>query len=141
MSRRTVAVVLLMMVGYASAEDIKAEERVKVEINLATEHMIKDLKAGARVDLKMVMGKTTSPKGLTVYNTAMVAANVEVAKIEQVEKPETPEGAVKVQLLVNKDLAAKVEKARDTLVTVVEGRESKMKPVPLRLELPMPAKK
>ena len=137
---------LVATVGLVWAQDKKADDRVKVEVLLATEHLPKDLKAGARVDLKMVTGKTTGPKGLTAYTTSLVAADVEIASVESVEKPANPEAAVRVQLLVPKDMAEKVEKTRDHKVKVVERKddgsvESKLKPVTLRLELPKPDKK
>ena len=127
-------------------KDKKGDDRVKVEILLATEHVPKDLKAGTRVDLKMVTGKTVGPKGLAVYSTSQVAADLEVASVAPVEKPANPEAAVRVNLLVPKDLAAKVEKVRDTMVMTVERQAdgtvvSKKKSVPLRLELPKADKK
>ena len=36
------------------------------------------------------------------------------------DKPANPEAAVRVQLLVAKDMAGKVEQTRDRMVTVVE---------------------
>jgi hypothetical protein len=147
MTRVLIALIgLVAMVGLGRAEDKKADDRVKVEILLATEHLPDGLKEGTRVDLKMVTGKTVAPRGLTLYNTSLVAADVEVASVTTVEKPETPEAAVKVQLLVPKDLAEKVEKIRDKKVTVVESQgngtvERKQKPVTLRLELPKSDKK
>jgi hypothetical protein len=137
---------LVVTVGLIPAQDKKPDDRVKVAVLLATEHVPEGLKAGTRVDLKMVTGKTVAPKGLTVYKTSLVAADVEVASIAPVDKPATPEGAVRVQLLVAKDMAEKVEKTRDHMVMVVEAKgdgtvERKMKPVTLRLELPTPDKK
>lgn len=119
---------------------------MKVEVLLATEHVPNDLKAGTRVDLNMVTGKTVGPNGLTAYRIQPVAADLEVASVKAVDKPATPEAAVRVQLLVAKDMAAKVEKTRDHMVTVVETQADgtvvrKMKPVTLRLELPKPDKK
>ncbi len=137
---------LVATIGLVPAEDKKADDRVKVEVLLATEHTPKDLKAGTRVDLKLVTGKTVGPRGLTLYRTSLVVADVEAASVTTVDKPATPEAAVRVQLLVGKDMAEKVEKTRDRMVTVIEpqkdgGVVSKMKPVTLRLELPKPDKK
>jgi hypothetical protein len=137
---------LVATVGLGPAQGRKADDRVKVEVLLATEHVPKDLKAGTRVDLKMVTGKTVGPNGLTVYRASLVAADLEVASVTRVEKPATPEVAVRVQLLVAKDTAAKVEKTRDHIVTVVERQGDgsvvrKMIPVTLRLELPKADKK
>src|SRR5262245_62160233 len=136
---------LVATVGLAPAQDKKAGDSLKVQVLLATEHVPKGLKAGNRVDLKMVTGKTVGPKGLNVYATSLVAADVEVASVAPVDKPATPEAAVRVQLMVAKDMAGKVEKTRDRMVTVVERQgdgsvESKMKPVTLRLELTKPKK-
>jgi hypothetical protein len=63
-----------------------------------------------------------------------------------VEKPATPEAAVRVQLLVAKAMAGKVEKMRDHMVTRVERQGDgsvvrKKTPVTLRLEMPKPDKK
>ena len=137
---------LVATTGLALAQDKVTDDRVKVEVLLATEHVPKDLKVGTRLDLKMVTGKTVGPRGLTLYTAPLVAADVEVASVTPVDKPATPEAAVRVQLLVPKDMAEKVEKTRDRMVTVVErlgngGVERKMKPVTLRLELPKPDKK
>src|SRR5262249_36454656 len=121
-------------------------DRVKVEVLFKTEHVPKDLKAGKRVDLKLVTGKTVGPNGLTVYRSQMVAADIEVGAIAPVDKAAAPETPVRVQLLVAKDMAGKVQKARDQIVTVVERQGDgtvvrKMIPVTLRLELPKPDKK
>ena len=77
---------------------------------------------------------------------ALVTAAVEVASVEPVDKPATPEAAVRVQLLVAKDRAEMVEWHRDRKVTVFErqpdgSRVRQTKPVTLRLELPKPDKK
>ena len=137
---------LVATAGLVPAQDKKADDRVKVEVLLATEHLPKGLKAGTRVDLKMVTGKTVGPRNLTDYNTSPVAADLEVAEVTTVEKPANPEAAVRVQLLVGKDLAEKVKKIRDEVVSVVERKGDgtvvrKMKPVTLRLELSKPEKK
>ena len=137
---------LVATIGLTLAQDKKADDRVKVEVFLATEHVPKGLKAGTRADLMMVAGKTVAPNGATAYTTTPVAADVEVASVANVDKPATPEAAVRVQLLVAKDMAEKVEKTRDRMVTVVEKQAdgsvaSKKKPVILRLELPKADKK
>ena len=147
MARPLLAVIgLLATAGLVPAQDNKADDRVKVEVLLATEHVPEGLKAGTRVDLKMVTGKTVGPKGLTAYTTSLVAPDVEVVAVRTVDKPVTPEAAVWVQLLVAKDTAGRVEKTRDHMVTVVEREADgsvvrRMKPVTLRLELPKPDKK
>jgi hypothetical protein len=137
---------LAAMAGLVMAQDKKVDDHVKVEIFLATEHVPKDVKAKTRVDLKMVTGKTVAPNGFTVYRASLVAANVEVASVTAVEKPVTPEGAMRVELLVDKGLASKIEKTRDHMVTVRErlGNGTSVrntKPVTLRLELSTADKK
>jgi hypothetical protein len=136
---------LVAMVGFAPAQDNQADDRVKVEVLLATEHVPKGLKAGTRVDLKMVTAKIVGPKGLAQYVTRPVAADLEVASVVPVDMPATPEAAVRVQLLVAKDMARKVEKTRDSQVNAVERQADgstvrKRRLVTLRLELPKPQK-
>src|SRR5262249_19826639 len=84
---------LVATVGLVAAQDKKADDRVEVEVHLATEHVPTGLRAGARVDLKMVTGKTIRPKGLTVYKAGLVAAGLEVASVAPVDQPATPEAA------------------------------------------------
>lgn len=132
---------LVAMLGLVPAQEKKPDDRVKVEVLLATEHVPRGLKAGTRADLKMVTGKTVAPRGRTVYTTAVVVPNVEVVSVASVDRPATPEAAVRVQLLLARDMARKVEKVRDHMVTVVERQRDKStrsikKPIPLRLELP-----
>jgi hypothetical protein len=145
-----VGLALVALVGDPgpAQEKAKAEpaERVKVVAFFAAEHVPVGLKAGTRVDLKVVVGKTVSPRGLVAYNTTTLVADIEVASVTPVEKPDTPDKAVKVELLVPKGQAERVEKTRDHLVTVIETvsggtPERKTKPVTLRLELPEPGKK
>jgi hypothetical protein len=131
---------LIALAGLVPGQEGKADDRVKVDVLLSEENVPKGLKAGNRVDLKMVTGKSITPKGVVSLNTVPVAPDLEVASVTNVEKPATPLAAVKVQLLVPKDLAAKVEKTRDRMVSVVErtkdgGVVRKMIPVILRLEL------
>src|SRR5215831_1220548 len=47
--------------------------------------------------------------GLTAYTAPLVAADVEVASVAPVDKPAAPEAAVRVQLLVARDMAGKVQ--------------------------------
>ena len=51
---------LVAMAGLVSGQDQKADDRVKVEIHLSTEHVPMGLKAGTRVDLKLVSDITVS---------------------------------------------------------------------------------
>jgi hypothetical protein len=137
---------LIAAFGFATAQDKKEDDRVKVEVLLATEHVPEGLKAGTRVNLMMVTGKTVTPKGQVAYTTGAVALDIEIASVEKVDKPATPEAAVKVNLLMPKDTSAKVEKARDQMVMTFERQADgtivrKMKPITLRLELPKADKK
>lgn len=142
---------LLVCIGFATlagvlpAQEQKVIERVKVELFFATEHVPKNLKSGNLVDIKMVLGKTTGPRGITLYQTRLVAGNIEVASVTPLEQPQNPDEAVKVKLLVPKELIQKVEKIREQKVTVVETNpegapETKTKSVPLRLEMTKPVK-
>ena len=63
-----------------------------------------------------------------------------VGAVAPMDKAATPETLVRVQLLVAKGRAGKIQKARDHIVTVVERQGDgtvvrKMIPVALRLEL------
>ena len=137
---------LVATAGLVGAQDKKADDRVKVEVFLATEHVPKDLKPGTRVDLKIVLSKRIGGNGLPVYTAGSIAAGLEVASVSSVEKPADREAAVRVHLLVPKDMAGEVETARDGKVTVVKQRtdgsvETSQKRNTLRLELPKPDKK
>ena len=68
----TFLVLTMASLGVAGAQDkgkgesIKAspaQERVKVEVALATEHVPVDLKVGAKVDLRQVTGATITANG------------------------------------------------------------------------------
>lgn len=140
-----VGIGVVAVLGLAPAQDQNADDRVKVEVTLATEHVPKELKAGARVDLKFVTGKNVSATGATVYTSQLWAANFEVASVTAVDKPASPEEAVRVQLFVAKDKAKGVESFRDTKIEVIERQADgsavrKKKPLILRLELFNPNK-
>jgi hypothetical protein len=136
---------LALLVAAGLAQD-KVPERTKVEPSLAAEHVPNGLKAGTRVDLNMVTATTIRANGFVAYSTTALAPDVEVTSVTKLEKPKAPEEAVKVELLVTKEQAARIEKAKAQLVTVVErvpGGKPKttQKSVPLRLEVPKPDKK
>jgi hypothetical protein len=136
MFKQSCAILILALVLNGAAT---GQEKATIEVYFATEHVSESLKAGAQVDLKRVSGKTVTPNGKVTYSTDTLASNIEVASITIVEKPKSPEQAVKVELRVTKDQAAKIERAKTQLVTTMEtaadGRvESKKKPITFRLE-------
>jgi hypothetical protein len=137
MSRQcTLALALLTVCGVAAQG---ADETTKVEVYCASEHVPDGLKAGARVDLMQVVGKSVTASGKVSYSTTGVAQDIEVVSVNAVEKPKAPEQAVKVELRVTKAQAAAIERAKARLVTVTEATsggqtKTERKPVPLRLE-------
>ena len=132
----TVALAVLTVCGIAARGQ---DEITKVEVSCAAEHVPDGLKAGARVDLMQVVGKSVTPTGKVSYSTSVLVQDIEVAAVTTMEKPKVPEQAVKVELRVTKAQAAVIESAKARLVTVTEatsdGRsKTERKPVPLRLE-------
>lgn len=120
-------------------ESQNKDETSTIEVFLSAEHLASNLKAGAKANLLIVLGKTVAPNGKVAYSTSTLAPGVEIASIAKVEKPKSPEQAIKVELRVAKDQAAKVERATSRLVNTVESTpgaqpERKQKPVTLRLE-------
>jgi hypothetical protein len=129
----------------SSAQEKAGEERVKVEVYLSAEHAPEGLKAGARADLVMVLGKTMTKDGkLVSYRIAPLAGGAEVVSVKREEKPANPARAVRAELRVTKQQTARIETAKGRLVTVVESEGgkpvTKKRPVPLRLELVKPMK-
>jgi hypothetical protein len=117
-------------------------EKVKVEVPFATEHVPDGVKVGARVNLTYVVSKITAGR-LTDYRTAPVAPDVEVAAVTKVDKPATPEEAVKVEFLVTKEQADKIKTFKEKLVTRVERQPGQppvtvKKPLIFRIEVPKP---
>lgn len=117
-----------------------AQERIVVEIFLATEHVPAGLKAGATVDVKRVDGKSVTPAGIVSYTTSTLVSNIVVASITPVEHPKSPELAIKVELRVTKAQAVTIERTKTLLVRVSEttpdgGVKTVKKPAPFRLEL------
>jgi hypothetical protein len=118
---------------------------VKVEVPFATEHVPDGVKAGAKVNLTWVVSKTTAGR-LANYRTAPVVPDVEVAAITKVEKPTTPEEAVKVDFLVTKEQADTIKMFKEKLVTRVERQPGQppvtvKKPLTFRIEVPKPKEK
>jgi hypothetical protein len=117
-------------------------EKVKIEVPFATEHVPDGVKVGAKVNLTNVASKITAG-AKTIYRTATIVPDVEVAAITKVEKPTTPEEAVKVEFLVTKEQADKIKMFKEKLVTRVERQPgqapvSVKKPLTFRIEIPKP---
>jgi hypothetical protein len=75
-----------------------------------------------------------------------VVQNIEVASIAKVEKPKSPEEALKVEVRATKEQAEKIERFKKQMVTTVVRNpggapEQKRMPIPLRLELSKGEKK
>ena len=133
----TVALAVLTVCGIAARGQ---DEITRVEVSCAAEHVPDGLKAGSRVDLMRVDGKSVTPSGKVSYTTTRLAQDIEVVSVTKVKKPKVPEQAVKVVLRVTRAQAAAIERAKARLVTVTQATsdgQSKTvrKPVPLRLQL------
>jgi hypothetical protein len=120
-----------------------AADLTKVEAYLAAEHVPAGLKAGTRVDLVQVTGKSVTPAGKVSYSTTGLVQDIEDVSVTMVEQPKAPEQAVKVELKVTKEQAAVIERAKARLVTVTvatsDGQtKTERKSIPLRLELTRP---
>jgi hypothetical protein len=92
-----VSALTLLVIGSCTAGS-RADDKVNVEVWLATEHVPKDLKAGMMVDLSWVRGKTQTSGGVVSYSTSVVTRGCEVVSVTHVEKPKEPEQAVKVEI-------------------------------------------
>lgn len=122
------------------------DEKVPVAVHCALESVPEGLKAGAKVHLKHVTGKTVTGTGRVSINTAVLVPDIEVASITRLEKPEAPDQAVKVEFRVTKDEATRIERAKAQRVRVVERNadgsfEQKTRPLTFRLELAQVEKK
>jgi hypothetical protein len=129
---------LALCCGSSSAQP----EKVKVEVPFATEHVPDGVQAGAKVNLTYVVSKIAGGR-LTYYRTAPVIPDVEVAAITKVEKPTTPEEAVKVEFLVTKEQADTIKMFKEKLVTRVERQPGQpsvnvKKPLTFRIEMSKP---
>jgi hypothetical protein len=116
---------------------------VKVELQLPAKAVPAALKAGDRVDLKVVLSRSVTPTGKVSVRTRSLVDNLEVVSVKRQEKPADPATAVAVVLRGTKEQADKINKLKATTVTVVErGKDGKpvttMRPVPLFLELVKP---
>ena len=111
-----------------------------VSVSLAAEHVPAGLKAGDKVTIQAVMGKTVGPNGITAYRTSDIASNATVVSVKHEPKPATPEQAFTVVLAVTKEQAAKIDEYKAHLVSVMEKKPDgtvaqTRKPVPLRVVL------
>ncbi|MBU6293285.1 MAG: hypothetical protein KJS91_01265 [Planctomycetes bacterium] len=109
-----------------------------IELFLMPEHIPENLKAGDKIDLKMVTGKAGVGKR-TLYMSQTMAADLEVKKVSRMEKPDEHGRSIRVELVAAAMATKTIEKAKAQLVTVVEtvpgqGTTTKMRPVPFRLE-------
>jgi hypothetical protein len=116
-----------------------AEDKVTVELPFATEHVPAGLKAGAKVVLHRVDGRSTTPAGEASLTTVVLVPKCEVASVTPVDKPATPEQAVKVGLRVTKAQAAVVERHKARRVSSREmaadgSVKEEQRPVTFRLE-------
>jgi hypothetical protein len=122
-----------------------APGKAVVDVYLSTEHAPTGLKTGDKVMLMRVNGKSVTPKGKTAYACAVVVPEAVVVGVVDVEKPKSPEQAIKVQLQTTKDQAKQIERIKVQVVTTYESidghTEAKKTPVTLRIELPKPEKK
>jgi DNA replicative helicase MCM subunit Mcm2 (Cdc46/Mcm family) len=123
--------------GAAASSPGGADNR-KVEVALAAEHA-RGVRPGDRVDLLQVVGAVTTATGRTSYSTSTVVRGVEVASVQRAENPPDPARAVRVELLLTPEQAAKVERLKAARVEVAEtrpggARETVKRPVTFRLE-------
>jgi hypothetical protein len=123
-----------------------ADDKTTVEVFFAAENVPEGLKVGDKVDLKAITGKSVTGTGVTSLTTMNVVQNIEVASIAKVEKPKSPEEALKVEVRATKEQAEKIERFKKQMVTTVVRNpggapEQKRMPIPLRLELSKGEKK
>jgi hypothetical protein len=98
--------------GFAPAKaPPPADSTVKVELTVAAEHVSKDLKAGAKVDLERVTAKIGSGRS-TDYPTTTIFRDLEVASVTTVEKPGDVGAAVTVELKVTGDQANRIKELK-----------------------------
>jgi hypothetical protein len=134
------ALLLAAGAGRGAADDKDVPQTEKVEVMLCKEHVPEGLKAGAHVNLLYVASATRTGTGKTMYATRVITPDAAVVTVKELEKPATPDEAIKVELQVPKDQVAKIEQYKTRLVRVSEsnpggGRQMVQKPVPLRLEI------
>jgi hypothetical protein len=127
-----------------AAQEKAPAASVKVEVPLSAEHAPEAIRANTRADLVYVASTTRFGTGKVLYTTRPIVRDVEVVSVKREKKPADPARAVLVELRVTKEQAAKIEKMKTLLVTVVEregGKPvTKKRPLTLRLEPAKPAK-
>ena len=131
-----VAMILAALAPFAQAQQESAPK--VIEIFLAPEHIPENLKAGDKIDLKMVTGKAGVGKR-ALYMSQTMAGGLEVKKVSRMEKPDEHGRSIRVELAAPATAAKTIEKAKAQLVTVVEtvpgqGSTTSLRPVPFRLE-------
>lgn len=136
--------VLTLCVGGTVAR--AEEEKTTVEVFFAVEYVPAGLKPGARVDLQHVTGRSMTRDGKVALSTSVVTQDLEVVSVTPVEKPQSPQQAIKVTLTATKAQAAKIERFKTILVTAMERlpngqTETKKVPLTFCLELSKGEKK
>lgn len=129
-----IGVLTLGRTGVQSASPQPGDERATVELNFAKQHVPEKLAAGDKLILHYVTSMARTRTGIETYSTVIVAKNVEAKEIKRTEKPDDPEKAVTVKLLVSADDAAKIERLKKAEVNVYENGTTKKKPLTWRLE-------
>ncbi len=129
----------LMMPGNV-AVGFADDETSTVEVYFARENVPAEVKTGSRVHLLRLDGRTVTRTGKVSQTTTILASNVVAESVTMVEKPASPEQAVKVVLRVKKNQLRTVERAKTQMVTVMEtdsdgNRKTVKKPVTLLLEI------
>ncbi len=109
----------LMMPGNV-AVGFADDETSTVEVYFARENVPAEVKTGSRVHLLRLDGRTVTRTGKVSQTTTILASNVVAESVTMVEKPASPEQAVKVVLRVKKIQLRTVERAKTQMVTVME---------------------
>jgi hypothetical protein len=115
-----------------------SDATVKVELTLPTEHVSKDLKAGAKVDLERVTAKVGN--GATAdYLTVPIFRDLEVAAVTKAEKSGDAGATVVVELKVTGDQAKRIGELKTEQAPYEERPAGKpattvTKPAVLRLD-------
>lgn len=138
MLNASLIVLAVLSTFYGNAPASAQDESTTVEVFFAAENVPAGLKAGDKVSLHRLDGRSVTPSGKVSQTTTMLVPNAEVVSVKTVEKPKTPDLAVKIELRVKKSQARIVERAKTQLVNVMEtssGGNTKVvkKPVTLLL--------
>ena len=102
-----VLMIFCMTISAAATQEKVEAAKVKVEVHLSAEHAPEAIKVKSRVDLVYVKSAIKTRTGKAKYMTAPLAKDAEVASIKREKNPADPAKAVRVELLVTKEQAAK----------------------------------